>query len=101
MEMEMDVFWAYLLLMLGVFLFLLLVLLLISTMNKRLQLEKLRGKTILITGCDTGFGFDLVLKCVSHGMDVFAACLTEQVLFMSIILKKLLNFLLFSRVAPE
>jgi hypothetical protein len=32
-----------------------------------------------ITGCDSGFGYELALKCVRDVMDVFATCFTEEV----------------------
>lgn len=35
------------------------------------------GRSILVTGCDTGFGHDLVLKLVANGWRVYAGCLTE------------------------
>jgi short-subunit dehydrogenase involved in D-alanine esterification of teichoic acids len=38
-----------------------------------------RRKAVLITGCDSGFGYELALKCVRDGMDVFATCFTEEV----------------------
>lgn len=38
-------------------------------------------KSILITGCDSGFGHSLALKCLINKMKVFAACLTEEVFF--------------------
>lgn len=39
----------------------------------------LTEKAILITGCDTGFGRELVFKCLENGLTVFAGCLTENV----------------------
>jgi hypothetical protein len=36
-------------------------------------------KAVLITGCDSGFGHLLALKCASKGMKVFAGCFTEHV----------------------
>jgi len=44
---------------------------------ERIQLGNLKDKPVLISGCDSGFGHDLALRCVSHGMPVFAACLTD------------------------
>jgi len=36
-----------------------------------------KGQTILITGCDTGYGFSLALHCSQHlGMKVLATCFT-------------------------
>jgi 17beta-estradiol 17-dehydrogenase/all-trans-retinol dehydrogenase (NAD+)/3alpha(17beta)-hydroxysteroid dehydrogenase (NAD+) len=41
------------------------------------QIEGLNRKVVLITGCDSGFGRDLVFKCSDAGMPVLAACLTD------------------------
>ena len=35
----------------------------------------LRNRTVLITGCDSGFGYSLALWCHEQGMEVLAACL--------------------------
>jgi len=56
----------------------LLVLLLLRYLVEKIELPDLAGKPVLITGCDTGFGHDLALKCLANGMPVFAGCLTEQ-----------------------
>ena len=37
----------------------------------------LRGKTIFISGCDTGFGFSLAGHCAELGMKVVAGCFTD------------------------
>ena len=37
---------------------------------------QLRGKTIFISGCDTGFGFSLAVHCAELGMKVVAGCFT-------------------------
>ncbi|KAH9509803.1 Retinol dehydrogenase 16 [Bulinus truncatus] len=37
-----------------------------------------RNKHIFVTGCDSGFGRELVLKLDSMGFPVFAGCLTES-----------------------
>lgn len=42
------------------------------------RIRNLDGRTILITGCDSGFGHDLAVRCLRRGMNVFAACLTEK-----------------------
>uniref|UniRef100_A0AC34G948 Uncharacterized protein n=1 Tax=Panagrolaimus sp. ES5 TaxID=591445 RepID=A0AC34G948_9BILA len=42
------------------------------------QIESLNKKIVLITGCDSGFGRDLVFKCSDVGMPVLAACLTDS-----------------------
>ncbi|KAJ3111561.1 hypothetical protein HDU96_005589 [Phlyctochytrium bullatum] len=38
----------------------------------------LAGNAVAITGCDTGFGYETTLVLLSHGLDVFAGCLTEE-----------------------
>ncbi|CAI2318991.1 unnamed protein product [Caenorhabditis sp. 36 PRJEB53466] len=45
---------------------------------ERVQIEHLSEKAVFITGCDSGFGRGLALKCVEAGMPVFAGCLTQQ-----------------------
>uniref|UniRef100_A0A0M3IF88 Estradiol 17-beta-dehydrogenase 2 n=1 Tax=Ascaris lumbricoides TaxID=6252 RepID=A0A0M3IF88_ASCLU len=45
---------------------------------RRLRVKRIAQKAILITGCDSGFGFDLALKCLDNGMTVFASCRTQQ-----------------------
>lgn len=42
-----------------------------------IKIRNLSQKSVFITGCDTGFGHLLALKCLQHGMTVFAGCLTE------------------------
>jgi len=37
-----------------------------------------RGKNVLITGCDTGFGRMAAEYLSEKGINVFAACLTEK-----------------------
>jgi hypothetical protein len=46
---------------------------------EKVTIGSLREKPVLITGCDSGFGRDLTLKCIKEGMPVFAACFSEQV----------------------
>ncbi|CAB3408573.1 unnamed protein product [Caenorhabditis bovis] len=41
-------------------------------------IDNLSRRPVFITGCDTGFGRALALKCLENGMPVFAGCLTEQ-----------------------
>lgn len=41
-------------------------------------MEDLSSKAVLITGCDSGFGRELALRCISEGFTVFAGCLTEK-----------------------
>jgi len=45
---------------------------------EKITISGLREKPVLISGCDSGFGHDLALKCVANGMPVFAGCLTDQ-----------------------
>ena len=40
--------------------------------------SKLKGKAVVITGCDTGFGHELTLKLLKREMKVYAACLTHD-----------------------
>lgn len=39
----------------------------------------LSEKAVLITGCDSGFGWGLSLKCLEAGMPVFSACFDDNV----------------------
>jgi hypothetical protein len=39
------------------------------------ELEEARGRAVLITGCDTGFGHDLALELYRKGWKVYAGCL--------------------------
>ena len=41
-------------------------------------LDNIPGRYILITGCDSGFGYHLALKLDSLGCNVIATCLTED-----------------------
>lgn len=45
---------------------------------EKITISGLRDKPVLISGCDSGFGHDLALKCVGEGMPVFAGCLTDE-----------------------
>ena len=42
--------------------------------SKRVDLT---GKTIFITGCDSGFGFSLAIHCAELGMKVVAGCFSQ------------------------
>ncbi|GMT08373.1 hypothetical protein PENTCL1PPCAC_30547, partial [Pristionchus entomophagus] len=42
------------------------------------ELADLDKRAVFISGCDTGFGHLLALKCLQRGMPVFAGCLTER-----------------------
>lgn len=39
----------------------------------------LKNKVVFITGCDSGFGRLLAVKCANNGIPVFAGCLTPEV----------------------
>ncbi|KAH7709968.1 CRE-DHS-2 protein [Aphelenchoides avenae] len=45
----------------------------------RIRIRDVTKKTVLITGCDTGFGFELALKCHRQGMLVFCGCYSKEV----------------------
>ncbi|KJH53747.1 oxidoreductase, short chain dehydrogenase/reductase family protein [Dictyocaulus viviparus] len=36
------------------------------------------SKAVLITGCDSGFGRELAVRCITEGFTVFAGCLTDE-----------------------
>ena len=38
----------------------------------------LEKKAVLITGCDSGFGYELAKELDARGLQVFAACLTSE-----------------------
>lgn len=46
---------------------------------EQFKVVDLTKKAVLITGCDSGFGRELVFKCLENGLTVFAGCLTENV----------------------
>ncbi|KAJ3164171.1 hypothetical protein HK101_000488 [Irineochytrium annulatum] len=47
-------------------------------LSSPVDLDQLRGKSVVITGCDTGFGNMTTIELISHGLNVYAGCLTEQ-----------------------
>lgn len=51
---------------------------LLRNLLERIPVPLLEHKAVLITGCDSGFGFELALRCLQRGMRVFAACLSEE-----------------------
>lgn len=52
--------------------------LLVRHFIESVSIDNLSKRAVFITGCDTGFGRGLVLKCLEHGMPVFAGCLTQK-----------------------
>ena len=42
------------------------------------DVSNLEKKAVLITGCDSGFGYELAKKLDARGLQVFAACLTAE-----------------------
>eukprot|EP01126_Amoeba_proteus_P006366 TRINITY_DN12232_c0_g1_i1.p1 TRINITY_DN12232_c0_g1~~TRINITY_DN12232_c0_g1_i1.p1 ORF type:complete len:347 (-),score=62.20 TRINITY_DN12232_c0_g1_i1:41-1081(-) len=46
--------------------------------SRTFRLPNLQQKSVLITGCDSGFGKELALKLSGKGITVFAGCLTEK-----------------------
>lgn len=55
---------------------------LIRKFLESLVIDKIHEKAVLITGCDSGFGHHLALKCLINNMKVFAACLTKEVIYL-------------------
>uniref|UniRef100_F1L5G9 17-beta-hydroxysteroid dehydrogenase type 6 n=1 Tax=Ascaris suum TaxID=6253 RepID=F1L5G9_ASCSU len=43
-----------------------------------LTVDNLTKKAVFITGCDSGFGRMIAMKCAQNGMPTFAGCLTEK-----------------------
>ena len=64
----------------GVLLLIVLVLTLYSACNFLcdVRVPDLERKAVLITGCDSGFGYELAKKLDAQGLRVFAACLTSE-----------------------
>ncbi|KAI8608478.1 hypothetical protein BC830DRAFT_1155091 [Chytriomyces sp. MP71] len=48
------------------------------TGDRLIAASDLRGKTVAITGCDSGFGFQTALSLARLGMRVHAGCLTAE-----------------------
>lgn len=46
-----------------------------------IKLADLHAKAVFISGCDTGFGYLLAIKCAQNGLPTFAGCLTKNVNF--------------------
>lgn len=53
--------------------------LLVRRFLENIPIDELNGKAILITGCDSGFGHSLALKCLTNGCIVYAGCFTQEV----------------------
>jgi len=51
--------------------------LVVRTLEK-ISVGNLQDKAVLITGCDSGFGWGLTLKCLENGMTVFSACFDDN-----------------------
>ena len=64
----------------GVLLLIVFVLTLYITCNffRDVRVPDLEKKAVLITGCDSGFGYELAKKLDAQGLRVFAACLTSD-----------------------
>uniref|UniRef100_A0A0N5BBU4 NAD(P)-binding protein n=1 Tax=Strongyloides papillosus TaxID=174720 RepID=A0A0N5BBU4_STREA len=41
-------------------------------------INEISEKGVLITGCDSGFGRELAMKCIRNGMVVFGTCMTDR-----------------------
>ncbi|KAJ7357821.1 Retinol dehydrogenase 5 [Desmophyllum pertusum] len=42
------------------------------------RVSDLEKKAVLVTGCDSGFGYELAKRLDAQGLRVFAACLTSE-----------------------
>ncbi|KAJ3207257.1 hypothetical protein HDU67_007585 [Dinochytrium kinnereticum] len=42
------------------------------------RLSTLQGLTVVITGCDSGFGYETTLVLLSHGLNVVSGCFTDD-----------------------
>ncbi|KAI6182268.1 hypothetical protein M3Y97_00361700 [Aphelenchoides bicaudatus] len=45
---------------------------------EKIQVSNLNEKAVLITGCDSGFGWGLTLRCLGAGMPTFSACFDDN-----------------------
>uniref|UniRef100_A0A915PVJ5 Uncharacterized protein n=1 Tax=Setaria digitata TaxID=48799 RepID=A0A915PVJ5_9BILA len=48
-------------------------------LGRKMTIKELDKKAVLITGCGSGFGRDLVKRCLLNGLTVFAGCRREIV----------------------
>ncbi|KHJ95536.1 oxidoreductase, short chain dehydrogenase/reductase family protein [Oesophagostomum dentatum] len=69
--MEVETLLAALAILFSVFL-------LIRWFLERYEIDGLENKAVFITGCDSGFGKALAIRCAERGMPVFAGCLSEE-----------------------
>ena len=44
-----------------------------------IPLGDLKNRAVFITGCDSGFGRLIAIKCAKQGLPTFAGCYTEDV----------------------
>ncbi|KIH60270.1 oxidoreductase, short chain dehydrogenase/reductase family protein [Ancylostoma duodenale] len=52
--------------------------LLIRWFLERYEIDDLENKAVFITGCDSGFGKALAIRCAERAMPVFAGCMFEK-----------------------
>lgn len=52
---------------------------------EQLKVGSIEEKAVFITGCDSGFGYQLVFKCIENDLTVFAGCLTQAVSVINLI----------------
>lgn len=71
-------FWTLTLFSPAGFLGILIVYQIVRLVLDRIRIRDVTKKTVLITGCDTGFGFELALKCHRQGMLVFCGCYSKE-----------------------
>uniref|UniRef100_A0A914QQF8 Uncharacterized protein n=1 Tax=Panagrolaimus davidi TaxID=227884 RepID=A0A914QQF8_9BILA len=64
-------FWVYLILLFPVYYGL-------RYLWELIPVGNIRKRAVFISGCDTGFGRLLALKCTEKGIPVFAGCYTKQ-----------------------
>ncbi|EFO15099.1 hypothetical protein LOAG_13416 [Loa loa] len=48
-------------------------------LGRKLTIGEIDRKAVLITGCGSGFGRDLVKRCLQNGLTVFAGCQFKSV----------------------
>ncbi|VDK69439.1 unnamed protein product [Litomosoides sigmodontis] len=60
------------------FVALLLLYMIYGLLDRKLTMSEIDRKAVLITGCGSGFGRDLVGRCLQNGLTVFAGCKFES-----------------------